>query len=97
VFLGICLYPKSWSLDSTTLVSKLVIFVHGKAHTYLLLASSQQGLQHFLDWFSAVCGQARMKISTKNTVLYISRNLLCLSRNPRQCTLQEYSATGREV
>jgi len=33
----------------------------------VLLASSQQGLQHALDRFSAACDRAKMKISAKNT------------------------------
>ena len=51
------------------------------ANDLVLLASSQQGLHHALNRFSAVCDQAGMKISTKNT------EVLCLSANPRQCTL----------
>jgi len=37
------------------------------ADNLVLLASSQQGLQHALDRFSAVCNCAETKISTKNT------------------------------
>ena len=48
----------------------------------ILLASSQQGLQHALDRFSTTCDRTRMKISTKNT------EVLCLCTNQRQCMLQ---------
>jgi len=44
----------------------------------VLLASSQQRLQYALDRFSAVCGQAGMKITTEKA------EVLCLSRNPMQ-------------
>jgi len=44
--------------------------------------SSQQGLQHAFDWFSAACDQVGTKFNTKK----IER--LCLSRHPRQCILQ---------
>jgi len=37
------------------------------ANNLVLLASSQQDLQHAFDRFSPVCGQAEMKIRTKNT------------------------------
>jgi len=43
-----------------------------------LLASSQQGLQHALDRFSAVSDRAGMKINTKKA------EVLCLSGNPRK-------------
>jgi len=42
------------------------------ADDLVLLTSSQQGLQHALDQFSAACDQARMKISTKNTEVLFS-------------------------
>jgi len=45
------------------------------ADDLVLLASSQQDLQHALDRFSAACDRAGMKISTKKT------EELCLSRN----------------
>jgi len=48
----------------------------------VLLASSQQSLQHAFDRFSAACDRTGMKINTKNT------EVLCLSTNPRQCMLQ---------
>jgi len=44
--------------------------------------SSQQGLQHEFDRFSAVCDQAGTKISTKKIEVF------CLSRRPLQCGLQ---------
>jgi len=67
------------------------------ANDFVLLAFSEQGiqhtfdeegLQHALDRFPAVCDQAGMKISSKNT------GVLCLSRNPNQCTLQ---ASGKNT
>jgi len=33
-----------------------------------LLASPEQGLQHALDWFTAACGRAGMKIGTRSTL-----------------------------
>jgi len=47
----------------------------------VLLASFEQGLQHALDRFAAARDQAGMKIITKEI------EVLCLSRNPSQCTL----------
>jgi len=42
----------------------------------LLLASCEQGLQHALDPFSAVCDKAGIKICTENhAVLGLYRNL----------------------
>ena len=38
----------------------------------LLLPSSQQGLQHERDWFSAACDRTGMKASTKRPRKYIS-------------------------
>ena len=38
----------------------------------LLLATSQQGLQHVFERFSAACDQAGMKVSTKKTRYYVS-------------------------
>jgi len=49
---------------------------------YALLPFSEQRLQHALDRFSAACNQAGMKTGT------ITTEVLRLSRNPRQCTLQ---------
>jgi len=46
-----------------------------------VLASSEQDLRHALDVFSAACDHAGMNVSTEMT------DVLCLSRNPRQCTL----------
>jgi len=44
------------------------------ADDLVLLAPSQQGLQHALNRFSAACGRVGMKNSTKNTevLLYVS-------------------------
>jgi len=63
------------------------------ADNIVLLESSEQGtLQSALDWFSAVCDQVRMKIATENS------EVLCLTRNPRQCMLQAANtAAGGEV
>ena len=58
-------------------INRLLFSVH-----LVLLAPSQQGLQHALDRFSPACDRAGMKISAKNT------EASCLSRNPRQCKLQ---------
>ena len=52
------------------------------AGDFVLPASSQQGLQHALDRFSAACDRSGMKISTKNI------EVICLFTNPRQCMLQ---------
>jgi len=35
-----------------------------------LLASSEQGLQHALDWFIAACHQTGMKMSTRRPKAY---------------------------
>ena len=53
--------------------------------------SSQQGLQHAFDRFSAACNQAGMKISTKTI------EVLCLSRRLRQCILQVNGNTLQQV
>ena len=61
------------------------------ADDLVMLASSQQCLQHALDRFSAACDRAGTKISTKNT------EVLCLSTNPRQCMLQVSGNTLQQV
>ena len=66
------LHDQRWELQDQRLLF---------ADDLVLLASSQQSLQHALDRFSAACDRAGMKINTKNT------GILCLSTNPRQCTL----------
>jgi len=48
------------------------------------LPSSQLGLPQILDRFSAACDQIGIKISIKNEVL-------CLSRNPKECALQAWA------
>jgi len=53
--------------------------------------SSQQGLQHAFDRFSAACDQAGTKISTKKI------EVLCLSRHPRQCILQVSGKTLQQL
>ena len=47
-----------------------------------LLDSTQNGLQHALDRYSDACSVAGMKISTTKT------ETMCLSRQPKQCSLQ---------
>ena len=47
------------------------------ADELLLLTSSEQGVQHALDRFSAVCSQVGMKISSEASEVL----LVCLSRN----------------
>ena len=60
------------------------------ADDLVLLAFSQQSLQHALDRFSAACDRAGVKISTKNTES-------CLSTNPRQSMLQVTGKTLQQV
>jgi len=57
----------------------------------VLLAPSERDLQHLLDRFSAACDQTGVKISTKKS------EVLCLSRNPTQCTLQASSNPLQQV
>jgi len=58
----------------------------------VLLASSEQGLQHAVGWFSAAYDQAGVKISPKKT------KALYLFRNPRQCAPQiSGTAAGRKI
>ena len=52
------------------------------ADNLVLLASSESGPQHALNGFAAACDIARKKISTSKT------EVLHLSRNPVQCSLQ---------
>jgi len=80
-------YYMNW-MDSINLVNEFVAFGNCGINRLLfsddwvLLTSSEQGLQHAIDRFSAACGQMGMKRSTKKT------RVPCLSRNPMQCTLQ---------
>jgi len=53
--------------------------------------SSQQGLQHAFDRFSAACDHAGTKISTKKI------EVLCLSRRPKQCILHVSENTLQQV
>jgi len=53
--------------------------------------SSQRGLQHAFDRFSAACEQAGTKLITKKF------EVLCLSRHPRQCILQVSGNTLQQV
>ena len=52
------------------------------ADDFVLLDSTQNGLQPALDRFSDSCPVAEMKISTTKT------ETMCLSRQPKQCSLQ---------
>jgi len=61
------------------------------ADDLVLLPSSQQGLQHALDRFSAACNRAKMTISTKST------KVLWFSTNQRQCMLQVSGNTLQQV
>jgi len=61
------------------------------AYDLVLLAPSEQGLQHALDRFSAACDHAGMKISNKNT------EVLRLSRNPSRCMRQVNDNTLQQV
>jgi len=54
-----------------------------------LLASSKQGLQHELNWFSAACDQSRNENQ--------HQEVLCLSRKPRQCVLQVSNNTLQKI
>ena len=59
----------------------------------VLLAFSQQGLQHALGQFSTACDQARMKISTKLPRYFVflqTKGSVC-------CKWAEYIAAGREI
>ena len=51
-------------------------------HDFVLLDSTQNGLQRALDWFSDACSVARMKISTTKA------ETMRVSREPKQCSLQ---------
>ena len=57
----------------------------------VLLASSEQGLQHALQRFSAAWDEAEMTISIKKS------EVLCLSRNPSQCTLHVSDNTLQQM
>jgi len=69
----------------------------------VLLASSEQCLQHALDRFAAACDQAGMKISTKKTRYYVSTETQGSVRaNKRGSTLQQvekfkYRVTQKDV
>ena len=54
------------------------------ADDLVLLGSTQNGLQQALDRFSHACSVAGMKVSTTKT------KTMCLSRQPKQCSLQIY-------
>jgi len=63
------------------------------ADDVVLLASSQLSFQHALDWFSAACDRAGMKINTKNTeVLSLYKPKAVYAAGELQCT-----AAGRDV
>ena len=61
------------------------------ADDLVLLAYSEKGLHHAVDRFSAACDQAGIKVNTEMA------EVLCLSRNPRQCTLQVNDNTLQQV
>ena len=61
------------------------------ADELVLLASPESGLQHALIDFAAACGIAGMKISSSKT------EVLHLSRNPVQCSLQIGPASLKQV
>ena len=61
------------------------------ADDLVLLASSESGLQHVLNGFAAACDIAGMKISTSKT------EVLHLSRNPVQCSLQVGEVSLKQV
>jgi len=63
------LQPSRWGCHSWELQDQPLIFWDD----LVLIASSQQSLQHALDRFSAACDRAGMKINTENT------EVLCLS------------------
>ena len=59
----------------------------------LLLASSEQDLQHALDQFSAACDQAVMKTSTKHrAIMFLQKPKVVYAASERQ-----YTAAGGEV
>jgi len=62
-----------------------------RTNWYCMRGSSQQGLQHAFDRFSAACYQAGTKISTETIEVF------CLSRRPRQCILQLSGNTLQHV
>ena len=58
------------------------------ADVLVLLASAQQGLQHALNRFSAVCDRAGMKISTKKTgILSLKKPKAVYTASERQCNV----------
>jgi len=60
------------------------------ADDVVLLSSTESGLQRALNDFAAACDNAGMKISTTKT------EVLHLSRNPDQCSLQVSRVSLRE-
>jgi len=62
-----------------------------RTNWHWMRGSSQQGLRHAFDRFSAACDQAGTKISTKQI------EVLCLSRRPRQCLPQVSGNTLQQV
>ena len=52
------------------------------ADDLVLLYSFQNGIQQALEWFSAPCCVAGLKISTTKT------KTMCLSIQPKQCALE---------
>jgi len=75
-----------WVSITYTTKNKLLVCFNLMISNHLV----SKALQRALDRFCAVCDQAGMEISTKNTeVLYL--------RNPRQCMLQVSSNTLQQV
>ena len=63
----------------------------------MLLASSQQGLQHALDRFSAACDRTGMKITTKKTEVLCYVSLETQGSDVYATSERQYTATGGEV
>ena len=61
------------------------------ADDFILLSSTESGIQHALKSFAVACNTAGMKISMAET------EVLHLSRNPDQCVLQVNEATLKQV
>ena len=57
------------------------------ANHFALLSLSKSDLSYALDWFCNACLNAGMKISTAKT------EIMCLSRNPVQCSFQTNGVT----
>ena len=84
-------------MDKLSCTDECVTFRRSKisrllfADDFVLLASSKSHLQHALNDFADTYDIAGMKISTSKT------EVLHLSRNPVQCSLQVGGVSGEEV